>query len=457
MNSVRAAAATRLDTFVSPIPSPLLMRAVTPIVSWLCLSGTPMLRELPMLNRIPGITGLSDIIEFDLPRDDELRLRAAVNASTAAFVAPNHPEFFTDWMLDKMLTAKIAPNCACWATNSIVNGLGALAQGFWLRNGLIAQIPGGATQGKAWSVDWALQGNAVLLHPEGDVGWHGDRLAPLFAGVVDMAIAAAIRSHQEQLGKTAMIAPVVWKLAFTRNVDAALRREIGYVAGRLGLNAGTGDAAEQMARLYDQLLTREENSAGFTAHGTTSYANRQRRLMAELGARLATALPAANLALPSGGGDGDLAGDWSPVLRQAERQLRQVPIGASVSDPAATKALIKTMRRLMRFRPDFYPAPQMTQEHVAECIKRLRHDYCAGTLRDTINRFVPQPVGPRVAHIRAPEPINISALLGADGTMTPHRAGTILADLQRSMQSSLDQLAVETAQRSVHSYDNPWR
>ena len=181
----------RLDTFVPPRPSPGLMGALAPVNRVLCLAGTPGLRAIPGLNRIPGIRGLSDVVDIDLPRTDEDRLLMAVNRTTAAFITPNHPEFFTDWMLDKELSARIAPLMASWATHDVVNGMGALAQWFWLKNNLVAQIPGtGGAAGREYSVEWALQGHGVLLHPEGGVGWHADHVAPLFPGVVDMAMQA---------------------------------------------------------------------------------------------------------------------------------------------------------------------------------------------------------------------------------------------------------------------------
>ncbi len=69
-------------------------------------------------------------------------------------------------------------------------------------------------------------------------------------------------------------------------------------------------------------------------------------------------------------------------------------------------------------RAALYPAAEMTQEQVAECIKRIRYDYCAGTLRDTFNKFVPRPAGARIAHIRVPEPIAVAADVDAAGQVS---------------------------------------
>ncbi len=442
----------RLDTFVPPSPSPLLVRAIAPVVKLICLAGIPVLREVPFVNRVPGICGLSDVIEIDLPRADELRLRAAVNPATSAFLAPNHPEFFTDWMLDKVITSRVAPLCGCWATHHIVNGLGAAAQWFWLKNGLIAQVPGAGAQGKAWSVEWALKGHGVLLHPEGDVGWHGDHVAPLFPGVVDMAVSAVRASRAAGDMRPAMIAPIVWKLRFTRDVEPRLRAEIAYTAGRLGLDAGTGDPAVQVVNLYEQLLARDEAAAGISGPGL-SYAGRQARLLTELGQQLRAIVPELPVAAPV---TGDLDSAfleiaWDPVLRLAERRARQLDAEPS----GRAKALLKTMRRSLRFQPSLYAGPRWSQEHVAENLKRIRYDYCSGTLRDTLNRYVPQPAGPRIASIRVPEPIEVGAILGDRTGLDEAATKAVLSDLRARMQTSLDKLAADALANAARTYDNP--
>ena len=78
----------------------------------------------------------------------------------------------------------------------MVNGLGKLVQKFWLANNLIAQIPGNSEPAREHSVDWALKGNVVLLHPEGAVGWHGNYVAPLMPGAVEMALEALKRGRR---------------------------------------------------------------------------------------------------------------------------------------------------------------------------------------------------------------------------------------------------------------------
>ena len=108
------------------------------------------------------------------------------------FITPNHPEFFTDWMLDKELAARYAPMMANWATHDIVNGMGRWGQKFWLANNLIAQVPGDTEQALAYSIDTAATGTPVLLHPEGSDNSDDDDV-PDGVAVVPHLPAATVR------------------------------------------------------------------------------------------------------------------------------------------------------------------------------------------------------------------------------------------------------------------------
>lgn len=449
----------RLDTFVAPTPSPGLIRAMVPVNRVLCLGGTPILRDLPGLNALPGITGLSNVVEIDFPREDELRLRSAVNPHTAAFLAPNHPEFFTDWMLDKEVLSRVAPLAGCWATNFIVNGLGPTMQRFWLRNNLIAQIPGAGDAAKEHSIAWALTGAGVLLHPEGNVGWHGDYVAQLFPGVADMGVEAARRSAGQTPARTVHIAPIVWKLQFLSDADGALGREMAYVERKLGLGAPERGVTpmERVARAYELLLTRDETAAGITAMAGSPYGERQRALLDVLGKRVAASLDEQGVshtadAPPSS----DPAEAWSDLLRQAERTLRR--LDGDSGDRDRTRRIVKDMRRILRFRPMLYSGDELTEEHAAENIKRLRYDYCAGTFRDTVNRFVPRPAGQRIARIRVPEPIDVGAALAAHGGDAEATSDHLVALTRERMQQAIDAIARAHPDAGVERrYGNPWQ
>jgi hypothetical protein len=325
---------------------------------------------------------------------------------------------------------------ACWATNVVVNGMGPAMQRFWLANNLIAQIPGAGDAGRQHSVAWAKAGHGVLLHPEGSVGWHGDRIGHLFAGAVEMALQAAMELRESGQGRGVFLAPVVWKLKLMRDVRKALAAEIAYVEKRLDLPSARpgADPAERVRHAYDMLLARDEAEIGVPRGEGGGLAARQARLVARLGRSLREILGAR---APEEGASPER------LLRLAERLIRQSP----PEDRAAIEArrLARTLRRQRRFEPAFYPDETLSQEHVAESIKRLRGDYCEGSFRDTMNKLVPRPAGPRIAHIRVPEPLDITRALGSRAGLGEAAVDALVAELKRRMQHALDRLNSETA------------
>ncbi|MFI0845491.1 hypothetical protein [Mesorhizobium sp. IMUNJ 23232] len=429
----------RLNTFVAPKPNRFLIRLMTPVNRVLMLKGFPLLRDLPLLNRVAGIRGIANVRQIDFPDADRERLAAVCGKGRATFLTPNHPEFFTDWMIDKEIVSKVAPLTASWATNGVVNGLGRLAQKFWLANNLIAQIPGNSDSARRHSVDWAVKGNGVLLHPEGAVGWHGDWIAPLMPGAAEMAIAALEQGRAADPGFQAWVAPVVWKLVFLHDADAGLQAECAYVEQRLRIENAARHAspAERVYAIYEALLARDEEKAGVIADRSQPVARRPETLIAKLSERLASQIGAADLS------------SNSELQRAARRWLRTSDESRDDTAAQAVKVSADMLQRLCRLGPFAWASETMTQEQAAEHIKRVRNDYCLGTFRDTLNRFVPQPVGPRRAIIRVPEPIAVHDC-GGD-------AEALTAELRRRLQSALDDINADLRKAGgPRGYPNPF-
>jgi len=415
---------SRLMTFAPPTPSRMQFHILTPVNRWLFLGGIPLLRSMPVIGNIPGIRGMANIPKIIFPKTDTERLRRAVSDKNACFIVPNHPEFFTDWMLDKELMSRLAPTTASWATHDIVNGMGKRAQKFWLKNNLIAQIPGaGGAAGKAYSVDWALAGKNVLLHPEGAVGWHGDLIGDLYAGAVDMAIKAA---HRAESGRQVLVAPVIWKLKYSRDVSQALHKEMDYVEKSLDLphTSHEGDLAKRLYDICCFVLAKSESHYGVKPIDAHFFV-RQDNLIAQI-------LPILSNKLDGLGAAPESSTMTTDLVRRGERWLRTVD--RKSKDAKSVAALTKDLRQLLRFLPSFYTDKHITQEHIGECIKRIRHDYCKGTLRDTLNSFIPQPAGPRTAYIRTPEPILISPDAQVEDVPM------LLEELRLRMQTRLDEI-----------------
>ncbi|RUW17561.1 hypothetical protein EOA38_37100, partial [Mesorhizobium sp. M1E.F.Ca.ET.041.01.1.1] len=107
------------------------------------------------------------------------------------------------------------------------------------------------------------------------------------------------------------------------------------------------------------------------------------------------------------------------------------------------------IQRVQRVGRWAFAAATITQEEIAGHLKRVRNDYCRGSLRDTINRFIPQPAGPRRAHIRMPEPL---ALHACDSSLDK-----ALATLRSRMQEAVTRIVTELdAGGGFISYPNPF-
>jgi hypothetical protein len=402
----------KLDVFVAPIPRPGLIKALNFVNRWIMLGGIPMLRNIPA----PGLRGFADIRKWDYPAEDKARLKALCGPGKATFIVPNHPEFFTDWMIDKEVLSRAAPLAACWATHGVVNGLGNLAQKFWLANNLIAQIPGDGGAARAHSVDWAVKGHGVLLHPEGSVGWHSNYVAPLFAGAAEMAMEALQKGRAQDAAFQSYVAPIVWKLEFLGDVSAGLAGECAYVEKRLNIaTPSSSSPAQRVFLIYSALLTRNEMALGLTGGESAPYRERQKLVVAAVTAKLAAIL----------GMNADAAADWQRLARRRLRELDRKSEAAG-----ELKRLADMLFRATRVGQFAFQNPEISQEETAEHIKRIRNDYCSGTFRDTFNAFVPRPVGPRRAILSLPEPI---ALHNWRGT-----AEEAMAELRRRMQATLD-------------------
>ncbi|MBX3569350.1 MAG: hypothetical protein KF914_14920 [Rhizobiaceae bacterium] len=413
----------RLGRFVAPRPLRWMMCATAP------------------LNRAITLRRVAAVREFDFPKADEERLRAVCGPGRATFIAPNHPEFFTDWMIDKEVLSRVAPMAAAWATNGVVNGMGGLAQRFWLANNLIAQIPGQAEAAKAHSIEWALKGQGVLLHPEGAVGWHGDWIAPLLPGTAEMALAALAGGRQRHGSQFASwVAPVVWKLVFLRDMDAELKQACAYVEGGLKMQAPAGGTPVglRIYAIYETLLARDEKALGIIP-------DRAGHLVPRLdAARNACAGLLLKLV-------GRTAQDTEPAepaeaARAARRWLREP---TSAAEAGRVRPLLERLQRLLRLGAFAWASPAMTQENAAEHLQRIRSDVLTRVARDRRHNLVPRPVGPRRAIVRVPEPLEAGRFEGAPDLLTE--------ELRRRLQRELDQINAELSDRgTVRAYENPF-
>ena len=389
-----------------------------------------LIHLLGVVNRFFILRGLMKIRNFDLPAEDLGRLRTAVTPESAAFLGPNHPEFLTDWMIDKELSRRLSPLMAHWASYEIVNASPA-ASAFWLANNLIANVPGGG--GRAYSVAWALRGHGVLLHPEGTATWQGERVSPLLPGIVDMAweTATTLRARGDTRG--VWLVPVAWRLTFIGDVSLRLTSEIAHIERGLGLPASQGSLGDRFAALTCRLLVQQCERLGLTAPQLDArcaggdYFEAQASVLGELRASLA-----------------ERYGELDADLTRAQFQLRKAMRERSETDPEGVRsdrARLLELQRLASFEPALYDRPRLAQERIAEVLKPTRSSLLTRGFGNMLHNTVPIAVGPRVARVRAAEPIDVrAAVAGASaGGETAVRAA-LLAEHRGRLQSILDQL-----------------
>ncbi len=425
-----AAGATRFDPRVyrDPAPLPWLIRALGPVVRHGVLPGWLKLRPI------------------DFPAADLARLCAAVNRRTAAFVAPNHPEFMTDWMIDKELSRRCSPLMAHWAAYEIVNQT-PLAQRFWLANHRIANAPGGG--GREYSIRWALAGHGVLLHPEGTATWQADRIGPLVPGAVAMAWEAFARAHAAGVARATYVVPVVWRLHFTRDVGAALDREMALIERDVRLPPAPERAVERRfaALLWNVLRARaarfEIAMPAERRDGGTAFFDAQERCAEALLERLYAR---------HGRPDGDRL--------RVVFALRKAVRAAADTDPARAReerAMLQEVERLGRFDRALYAGPTLTQEQIAETLQQTRSSLMTRGFRNAMHNLVPVAVAARALRIRVPEPLAIADAFSADPAEAGRRIDALLAELRARLQRGVDGLAKEIAsQVDPHRRTNPF-
>ncbi len=410
--------------FREPRPNRALMWASAFLVRWRMLTGLPLLRRLPFIRDLPLVRGHFHLRHIDMPPDDRARLARAVNPGTAAFIAPNHPEFGLDWMLDKELSSMVAPRMASWADAAVVRS----APVFWSWNHLIAND--GGQHAVEYSVRCALRGDAVLLHPEGAVHWTANRVHPLFRGVVEMALEAARRAGAD---RPVYIVPVVWKYLYIRDVSADIHAELDVMERALGIPCRAGlDVAERFFGLHEAVLERQASRFGHATTGSGDFFARQEALRDALLEQLSRRYSIE----PTGLIERD-------ILRY-RKAINATP-ARSVEDLAiADEAL-----RLSGFTRADYGAPVLTQEQIHESLKRMRAALMRRGRRQTFENLLPRPFGPRVAYVRVPEPILVDSRRSAEGRY----ADQLLEATRDAMQAALSAIRNPYA---VPTWPNPF-
>ncbi|MEO8334081.1 MAG: hypothetical protein ABI664_03860, partial [bacterium] len=391
-------ATTRDSRWSRPRPNGVLMGLLGVVNRWFLLQGLPLLRHIPIVRDLPLVHGYFWVRDVDIPVQDRRNLEAAVNRGTVAFIGPNHPEFGTDWMVDKEISTRVAPRMASWADRGIVAG----APRFWGMNNLVANDGGEAAKG--YSVEWALQGEGVLLHPEGSVRWTNDRVHALFPGIAQMAISAAERTE-----KPVYIVPVVWKYRFVGDVSRRMHREMQILERGLELPRGESTSvALRFHALQMNVLAMRMKRFGF-ADIAGDFFDRQLAFQHHLVDTLAQRY------------DADGAESVDKRIARIVRAIRseQSALGrdAATTDARAVLkehlAMAEEAKRLGEFDRECYGSATLSQEQLFESLKRMRDRMLRGGWKNGIAIMMPRPFGPRVVHVGVPDAIRVSRVAEA--------------------------------------------
>lgn len=387
-----------------------------------------LIRVMGHVNRLFVLPRVVRVSHLDLPAADLARLRSAVNPETAAFLTPGHPEFMTDWMIDKELSRRVAPQLASWAAQDIVNA-SPRAQKFWLANGLIANTPGGG--GKAYSLQHARAGHGVLLHPEGAVNWQAEHIWPLHPGAIDMAVTLAQSLIAEEDPRPVFVVPLVWRLRFTGDVRPQLLREMQHIERACDLPVWpTRDAAQRLVWLLSAILTQRAHQFGLrrprlsVATSDPGYFEAQSLILTEIRGRLSSTY-------------GPLDDDPMRALRTINRGIRR-RANIDAAGAEQDRQLMLELHRLSRLSPLLYGQDTLTQEQMAEILKATRAAVVTSGLRNRVHNFVPRAVATRIAHVRVAEPVDVRQAL-IDNIAAP----TLTVTLRARLQDAQDSLSVE--------------
>lgn len=420
---------------------------------WFILSGLPLLRHVPLLRDLPGVRGYLRI-RLDLPRGDRTRLARAVNPSTAAFLGPNHPEFGADWMIDKEISTLVAPAMASWAAHEIVGS----APAFWRANNLVSNTGGDAAM--EYSIAWARDGKGVLLHPEGTVRWTSDRVHPLFGGIADLAIETARRVHHDESDRPVFIVPLVWKLRYLGDVSAALHADMTRIELALGIPHGDGrNVVDRFHALQEDILALQCERFGYRgiASRENDFFDRQHVFRLWLIADLETRYSV------------EPSDTIDRRIRRLERAVRaersRVRSAGEFVDTSARTAQLRDdlarvdeATRLGGFSRESYSTCLLSQEQIAESLKRIRAALVRRGTVNVLHNYLPRPYGARVAHVRVPEPIRVDPRRASlESNERETYAAELLDQTRRAMQDALDVINMQYKTEIVAlSHPNPF-
>jgi hypothetical protein len=389
---------------------------------WFLLHGIPFLRSMPLVRDLPLIGGYFKISKIIIPMSDHAVITRITQPTNAFFIGPNHPEFTTDWLIDKYISTHYAPSISCWAAASIINGG---LKPFWLANNLIGN--NGGERAKRYSIESALSGKGTLLHPEGTVRWRGDKIFDLLPGIVDMSVDAAREVAAEGIDKPVFILPLLWKILYDGNIEKALNRDLERLEKDLELpRLDSLTTAARYLKLQQNLLSKQMIRFGFdcAAVGGPDVDSAHRffdSLLSELSSKY----------------------DVQAGTDHIHRVLFKLYKAARERQERTDQAKVEELQRLVSYSPETFQKGFFYQEEIAEGIQFIKQIFFTKGY-DSVKASLPKPFGWRTLIIRAAEPIDVTKAVRERGD-SPDLNVALLKELKARMEETLAQLVAECA------------
>jgi hypothetical protein len=233
------------------------------------------------------------------------------------------------------------------------------------------------------------------------------------------------------------------KYFFVEDVSAALAAEIGQIERKLGFPSDRQARLEErffslQARILARQLTAFEAQSSPSRITPQNFFVVQRQFQEVLLGRLRAAY-------------GQRTGDLPAQLRAYEKEIKLLrPAKGSPQDDASLRRyraetkLVAEIRRLETFQADVYATESLTQEQIAETLKRTKRDLVNVTRLDGLRNMMPVAAGWRQVLLRCGDPIIVRQRLEQHRGDLQQISVELVIDFRRRMQAKLDELIAAT-------------
>jgi hypothetical protein len=273
------------------------------------------------------------------------------------------------------------------------------------------------------------------------VHWTADKVQTIFGGIIEMSLRTSRDFIDSGDPRPVYAVPMLSKYFFLEDVSSALAAEIGQIETRLGFSSDPGSRVEdRFVALQSGILAKQlaafDSASAQTRITPQNFFSVQQQFQEELLGRLRSVY-------------GQRSGNLSAQLRAFEKEIKLLrPAKDAPQDDASARRyreetkLVAGIRRLDTFQADVYATESLTQEQIAETLKRTKRDLVNKTGLDGLRNMLPVAVGWRKVILRCGEPINVRQRLEEHRGETKNLSDKLVTEFRQRMQGKLDELIV---------------